>query len=270
MKTDILCDMLLFFATSSEKEELRNVAKKMEIPFHRKNDKRLGRYYSLGQVGDFKINAVQTEMGALSHYGSASKGILYKIATGATSIIQIGMAFGTIPSKQTLGDVLVSSCIIPYDRKDVSGSKTKWIFRKKKYVVDYSPAKRHPVMKSLLNIFQKSNRNSDNYKVHVGAILSGSARIRSKYFRDELVSSIPPGDDLIVGGEMEGFGLLSISPPDEPIWIVIKGISDFADEFRDDVIEEGRQKACSNAAEFVLKTLVEARHTEKGEGKCQI
>jgi adenosylhomocysteine nucleosidase len=42
---------------------------------------------------------------------------------------------------------------------------------------------------------------------------------------------------------------------DDPIWCVVKGISDFADEDRDAVIEEGRLLACRNSAELVLSAL---------------
>ena len=42
------------------------------------------------------------------------------------------------------------------------------------------------------------------FKVHLGAMLSGAARIHSSFFRDELVRSIPAGEDPIVGGEGKG------------------------------------------------------------------
>jgi adenosylhomocysteine nucleosidase len=55
---------------------------------------------------------------------------------------------------------------------------------------------------------------------------------------------------------MEGVGLLAASlTADDPIWCVVKGISDFADENRDAVIDEFRPIACRNAAEFVLAAL---------------
>jgi adenosylhomocysteine nucleosidase len=88
-------------------------------------------------------------------------------------------------------------------------------------------------------------------------MLSGAARIYSGRFRDELVQGVPGGEDPIVGGEMEGVGLLAASTAsDDPIWCVVKGISDFADEDRDTVIDENRPLACRNAAEFVLAALV--------------
>ncbi len=56
---------------------------------------------------------------------------------------------------------------------------------------------------------------------------------------------------------MEGVGLLAASlDADDPIWCVVKGISDFADEDRNRVIGESRDAACRNAAHFVLSALV--------------
>lgn len=209
----------------------------------------------MDKIGDNRVNAVRTEMGPLSHGGSASQGIFFKGATGAYAIVQLGMAFGTMPERQQPGDVLVSTSIIPYDRRDIRTVGEG-------YTVDYSPARRHVANPSLLRIFQvECERGGHPYQVHIGALLSGSARIHSRLFRDELVSLIPPEEDGIIGGEMEGVGLLSISPANDPAWIVVKGISDFADEDRDAVIEQNRPIACRNAADFVLDALLNSRHT---------
>ena len=87
--------------------------------------------------------------------------------------------------------------------------------------------------------------------------MSGAARIGSRIYRNELVLNVPPGEDPIVGGEMEGVGLLAASTAsDDPIWCVVKGISDFADKYRDAVIEANRPIACRNAAEFLLSSLI--------------
>jgi len=104
--------------------------------------------------------------------------------------------------------------------------------------------------------FRRENAGEHDYGVYLGAMLSGSARIHSGFYRNELVESIPPGEDRIIGGEMEGFGLLAASSDwDNPIWCIVKGISDFADEHRDAIIQESRPIACRNAALFVLSAL---------------
>ena len=77
----LFCDLLLFFATGTEKEQLKQAAKEMQLPFDRMSHKG-SRYYRLGKVGDYRVNAVKTEMGPLSYQGSASQGIVFKAATG--------------------------------------------------------------------------------------------------------------------------------------------------------------------------------------------
>ena len=107
----------------------------------------------------------------------------------------------------------------------------------------------------LVSLFQREqDRGTRNFQVHVGALLSGGARIHTRIFRDELARTVPAGEDPIVGGEMEGVGLLGTA--DEPNWCVVKGIVDFADEDRDAVYKQNRPTACRNAAEFVLSALV--------------
>src|SRR5947208_2142238 len=96
---DLKCDLLLFYATSSEEKELKAAAKGMNLSFDRRRHPTLGEYYVVGKVGDFRVVAVRTEMGPLGFEGSAAKGIYFKIASGATAIVQLGMAFGIDPER---------------------------------------------------------------------------------------------------------------------------------------------------------------------------
>jgi len=170
------------------------------------------------------------------------------------------MAFGIDPRHQQPGDVLVSSTLIPYDNRDIRlapHSLFKRLICGDGYVAEYPEANRQPARLSLLELFRREkNRGGHAFGIHFGALLSGAARIHSRRFRNELVERVPAGDDPIVGGEMEGVGLLAASTDDDdPIWCVVKGISDFADENRDMVIEKNREPACLNAADFVLSAL---------------
>lgn len=55
---------------------------------------------------------------------------------------------------------------------------------------------------------------------------------------------------------MEGIGFLSASDPSsDPRWIIVKGISDFADGPPNSSGDDHRPKACYNSARFVLATL---------------
>jgi nucleoside phosphorylase len=250
---DLKCNLLLFFATSTEKKELKKAAKEMGFAFDRKEHSQLGEYFLLGKVGDFRVVAVETEVGPLRFQGSASKGIYFKYASGATAIVQLGMAFGIDPQRQKHGDVLVSSSIIPYDRRKVIADGAG-------YKVDYSPATRQQARPSMVELFARESQEVNlGFQVHVGAVLSGGAAIFSRAFRQDLVANIPPTGEPIVGGEMEGVGLVCVSSPDNPAWVVVKGISDFADEDRDAVIKKMRPLACRNSARFVLAALAKAK-----------
>lgn len=259
------CTLLLFVATSTEETALRQAALDRGLAFERVKDPELyeygwGEYHRLGVVGSETVIAVRPSresgdvvMGALGRLGVAAKAIRFRAATGATSIIQLGMAFGIDPGWQKIGDVLVSTSLVPYDNRDVKPAPVG-----DGYVTVYSRAGRQEARPSLVELFLREQRRGGHpFPVHVGAILSGAARIHCRAFRDELLRGVPPGPDPIVGGEMEGVGLLAASAgPDSPIWCVVKGVSDFADEDRDEAIKTSPPAACRNAAEFVLAALV--------------
>jgi len=299
-------DVLLLVSVSSEEEKLKEAAQILDLQFEERSiDSPQGekiKFYSLGKIGNNIVHAVRTEMGPFSYGGSASKAIYFRIFTGATAIVQLGKAYGIDQRLQNIGDVVVSSSVIPYDRRivlpitskikqypndmtgddsvhtervpeydttgalsmlgTIDGSEAKYAPHSpsdrapNEYLIDYSPAKRHKSNKVLLEVFLRASQNEEyDYQVFFGGILSGGAQIRSRQFLGELIKGVPQEDDGIVGGEMEGVGLLSVSPRDNPIWIIVKGISDFADANRDSIIEQSRPIACLNAAKFVLSAL---------------
>jgi nucleoside phosphorylase len=274
----IQCDLLILVTTRSEREQLERAAKDTGLPFQRLNHSLHGRYYSLGVLGENRVHAVRTEgMGPLGHGGSASKAILFRAATGATGLIQLGMAFGVNSSQQRKGDVLVSTSLIPYDNRDVvPADAPSEVFpvmeespaeapapadaavaraAQPTYRTDYqSRVRRHPASPSLLTALR--NGQAKGHNVFFGGMLSGGARIFSSKFLNELIDGVPAAEDGIIGGDMEGVGLLASSPIDNPIWMVVKGISDFADEARHRRVDDGaRTTACFNSARFVLDAL---------------
>ena len=250
------CDLLIMFATTTEKEQLRDVANSMGIAFVENRDRDLGRYYVLGNLGSYRVNAIRSELGTFGYNGAASKTMRSISRFKATSIVQYGMAFGTIPRIQGLGDVLVSSSLFTYDNRRVYTPGNPKKPGNRRYRTDYSANIGYPASLSLLNLFgSASGIASEDYRVFTGIMLSGGAKIQSARYRNELVRAVPGGDSRVVGGEMEACGLLSVCEPKRPIWIVVKGISDFADENRNRVIEKSRILACRNAAEFILSAL---------------
>lgn len=128
------------------------------------------------------------------------------------------------------------------------------------------PAKRAKFRKakaSLVRFFQRHAKSTAGFNVHFGALLSGNARVHCRAYRDMLYNHLSSRGQAIVGGEMEAVGLLSCSDPQAPWWIVVKGICDFGDEKRDEIIATSRQAPCRNAARFVLDALRKSTATDK-------
>jgi adenosylhomocysteine nucleosidase len=273
-----ICSLLLFLATSAEEDALKEVAKEYGVEFGR--DTALTEHFRffglgdkawrLGRIGGETVIAIGASrdkghvvMGAQGRLGSAAKAVRYLAATGAQGILQIGMAFGIAPGVQNIGDVLVSALLLPYDNRDVKPSVNQ-----PGYMNNYTHMKSEEPRSSLLERCRREReRTRFPFGVHIGAILSGAARIHCAAYRDELFRGVPHGNEEIVGGEMEGVGLLAASlRPDDPVWCVVKGICDFADENRDRAIEEGRRIAPVNAARFVLSGLVNDARMLEEEG----
>ena len=103
------CDTLILKAVFSEVEPLSDQCANLEILCKKRCHAFLGSYYDLGTVGTESVVAVRPRgMGPLGFGRSAELASRFQKATGATSVIQLGMAFGVDESKQRIGDVLVS------------------------------------------------------------------------------------------------------------------------------------------------------------------
>ena len=268
---ELRCSLLLLVATPAEEKGLKEAAAARGVPCEKVKAKesRLGvDYYDLGPIGNeagvialppSRDDNDKLVMGSIGFFGTAARGMWLRVRTGAQAIVQVGMAFGIDPKRQRPGDVLVSTSLIPYDNRDIKpvrrGRLKRWLCGEG-FVTEYKQVTREPARPALVELFRREQNRKHYFGVQLGAILSGAARIHSGYYRRELVRSVPPGEDLIVGGEMEGVGLLAASETwGDPVWCVVKGISDFADENRDAAIDGNRPVACLNAVFFVLSAL---------------
>ncbi len=242
--------MLVFVATSTEHDQLKARAAALGLSFAKRKG-RFGSYYDLGTVGANRVLAVKTQIGAFGHRGSAASALLYLSETGATGIVSVGMCFGIDRTAQKVGDVLVSSGLVAYDDREVCDQPTtRWDYRYRNPALYRSKG-------SLYAMLQRSITQlggSAGYGARTGALLTGGARISSRDYRDMLVEKLSVCGEPIVGGEMEGAGLLSSSDPGDPVWIVVKGICDFADS-PTRATDAERTLACRNACDFLLKAL---------------
>jgi nucleoside phosphorylase len=174
--------------------------------------------YYFGSFGNYKVVHVQCSMGSTSRNSSLSTVNEAIDLIGSKIVVMVGIAFGRNSEKQSIGDLLVSESIIPYNLKRV-GSTT------------ISRGIEVPASKILLNRFKNIKStweylNADNKKAKLilTRILSGEELIDNKEHRDRLFEENPESK----GGEMEGAGL-SAACNDRANWILVKGICDFAD-----------------------------------------
>lgn len=255
-------EYILLVATSSEEKQLKKAARRLGLSFERKRIDGRGEYFDMGDLArddGGRAIALRVEMGAHGFTGSASKAIFFQRAFHAQAIICLGMAFGVDRDRQRAGDVLVSVGLLPYDDRIVRCDDDG------EHRYDYDRLRMYASKESLVRLFERHRDalKMSDHAVHFGVLLSGSLRVQCATYRDALAKDARSaagrdGADLppIIGGEMEGIGLLATSSADNPIWIVVKGISDFADGKEADLFPARRTLACANSAEFVLRALV--------------
>jgi adenosylhomocysteine nucleosidase len=248
--TGLECDVLLFVATDTEQDELANAALALGFDWSKEVTQR-GEFWKLGWVGHHRVVAVRTRVGSIGRSGSTANASYYLAATQATGIVSLGMAFGVSRVRQQIGSILVSRSLFAYDMRRVVPD----LDRDGMWMYAYGEQQRpHPSRGPMTRIIRSHiERGGSGLRVEVGCMLTGSAIVRSSLFRDRLVSwcsNIAPD---VIGGEMEGAGFLSLEA--KTSWIVVKGISDFADEHQDEDARRHRTVACASSSRFVLEAI---------------
>jgi|GEM_PF-4136723 len=138
------------------------------------------------------------------------------------AVIMVGIAFGvnedasSAERKQSIGDVLVSKNILPYDAEKIRTSGSIY----KEY-----PKEAGFQLLNAFSEYQDWTRNS-GHKVFVGNILTGSKLVDDYAFREKLLLDFADANP--IGGEMEAYGIYSVCRfSGTAEWIIIKGISDW-------------------------------------------
>jgi nucleoside phosphorylase len=265
---EVSIDILLVTATRHEHRQLKAAALSLGVPFRKYGEGELT-YYQMGVIGANRVASIQVETGPFRWSGSASSCLRARAETGAALIVLLGSAFGASPQFQQRGDVLVSDSVFLYDRKNIAHKDSssagllarvaRWICSRLgsddvTYRVAYPPDARVLAHSGWVQLFVRAHellRRSDaGLRVTFGTILSGGSRIESQQYRDELLSAIPAtGFSQAVGGEMEAAGVVSASRNTNDAWLVVKGVSDFADS------SERHADAARRAADFILRAI---------------
>ena len=136
------------------------------------------------------------------------------------TIIFSGIAFGNYYKKgngQNIGDILVSRQLWNYESGKMS---QEYISRGDK--ISATPW--------LLDRFTNSALEWKDSEIHFGLIASGEKLSNSEAFVKRLMKKEPE----IIGGEMEGTALIAVAQRYMKSWILVKGISDWGVDKRDD------------------------------------
>ncbi len=219
---DLSCDVLLVTATEVETRAVLNAFPRQDsISGWRYPGN--SAYFDLGVIGGARTFLVQSEMGAGGPAGATlvvHEGIK---ALSPSAVIMVGIAFGLIPEKQGIGDILVLRQLVGYELQKIEqGPDGKEIIRPRGDRVQASPR--------LLSQLRASAFDWQGPKVHFGLILSGDKLVNHKNFRNKLLGIEPEA----IGGEMEGTGVYAAAHRNKVDWILVKAICDWADGYKDD------------------------------------
>ncbi len=206
--------------------------------------------YYVGKLGIQEVSALIVGMGAISRDSTMNKINEAIDVFKPNALIMVGIAFGMDKNKQKIGDVLISQRITAYEPQKLKENST--IYRGDSTL-------------SGKVLFDRL-KNSENWvhhitpktisKKHFGTILSGEKLFDSKTNRDEIYKAFPEA----IGGEMEGYGLASVSSfKGVNEWIIIKGICDWGFNKQGnnkDLYQNRAMEAALSLCEFILSEQV--------------
>jgi|APEBP8051072433_1049376.scaffolds.fasta_scaffold00900_4 WD40 repeat protein/nucleoside phosphorylase len=161
------------------------------------------------------------------------------------AVIGVGIAFGVQNGKRRIGDVLVSDYLFDYESARLNADgKT------------ISRGPRPPASRLLVDRIRALDHlrgeQIDWPKVIIGPIACGDKLVDSPAFLKQIQEAEPE----CVGGEMEGSGMEIAASAANVAWIVVKGISDWADGTKNTPSKDDDQKAAARNAAQVVKTLL--------------
>lgn len=198
-------------------------------------------YHDLGELNGQRLAMVQSEMGSIG-VGASLQTVQEAISTvQPAAVVMVGVAFGTKPDKQKMGDVLVSNRIAVYEPERLGMQKGRTVRLPRGSKVDAS----HKLLSFLRACEVQWQRTSID--VQFGLILSGEKLIDNVEFRNLLLENEPEA----IGGEMEGAGLYAACHKAKCDWILVKAICDWADGNKGVNKRDNQLVASGNAAQFV-------------------
>ena len=182
-----------------------------------------GKTYYLGMFGRYPAAYIHMdEQGVTSPAAAPLVSELVR-ELNPVAVVMVGIAFGADKDKQKIGDVLVSDKVLPYDSQRLLERETEYKETPKE------------VGFQLLNAFREHRKwiyplpSSEQSKVYIGAMLTGSRLINNYAYRTQLLNDFAANRP--IGGEMEAQGIYSMCRLHGVAeWIIVKGICDWGYE----------------------------------------
>lgn len=168
-------------------------------------------------------------------------------------VILVGIAGGYRDADVQLGDLLIPTQIVDYEKQKFKndGTKIRWQgFRVNTRLLNEARSFRSDDWKHCID----TPRPRQGYpQVHYGIVFTGD-----KVIANDLLSEYQRTWDCLIGVEMEagGTALAAFQAPGAPGFFMIRGVSDLADPTKNTkLVEKWRAYACDVAASFTIAFL---------------
>jgi len=248
----IMPQVLIMVAKELERDAVMAAVKAVNDTQHRLDFAGDRGVFFLGDIGGVRIMLAQSaEPGAANPNGMLMSASEITRFYRPRYLILTGVCYGLREDRQQIGDVLVSVRVIDIDhRSDVDG-----VVRIRG--VNVPPSTR------LLSRLQASTAGepaataADQFDVHFGPMLSSTTLVNSPSGRAQIKDLAPNA----LGGDMESVAVYTAAAAHDAEWIVVKGISDFAQRKTHD----HQPRAAANAAAQIVRMLQIGRLGEIGE-----
>ncbi|HLX52169.1 MAG TPA: hypothetical protein VKS82_27895 [Streptosporangiaceae bacterium] len=201
-------------------------------------------YQFFSPVAGASVALVRCSMGAGGPGGPELTVAEAITALKPASVIMVGIAFGTDPRTQQLGDVLLSTRVFDYELQRAGTDEAGRL-------VQVSRGDRTMASPRLIGRFQMARLHVFGLTLRDGTMLSGQKLVDNADYRDQLTALCPEA----IGGEMEGYGVYAAAQRHLVDWVIVKAICDWADGRKRHRKAYHQGVAAHNAALAVLRTL---------------
>lgn len=189
--------------------------------------------YYIGQIGKYSCAVAMSDAGSVGRSGAVLT--LYDAVARLrpSFALAVGIAFGRDATTQRIGDVLISTLVIPYENERVQAAGS-------------IPRAPHPEAGMVLLNRLRTLESEDvlTVKMRFGPLLSGEKLVDDSAFKADLLAKHPTA----IGGEMEAAGIYAAAARSRLEWVVIKSICDWGDGSKSD---DHQKTAAENASEVV-------------------